>query len=263
MRKLVIIFISLMLLVGCSGSNRKYMDENRSAGVMDEAGCKAVVELFYDVDRMYHIGSGVYLNEIEGNDLVESADIIYTFYTDYQVTTLIMLHDGEYSVVNTDPEAMKALDKNLLTDFMIIRVHDSIYLVSSSEVLKLTSDDDELEKKDSDVMKKIQNMTMKPSKLGSWVNSLTGKGMNTDGKGNNYSNRRIVVRFTEGDVERKIADFESFCNGKLKSTVKGSGLYVFLIDQRNYLEMKELVEDAKKLDYVDDAFMDEAKRLNS
>ena len=109
-------------------------------------------------------------------------------------------------------------------------------------------------------MKKIQKLKLKKNNLGTHVISLTGPGMNTDGNGNYYSNRRIVVKFTEGDIERKVADFEAFCNGKLKSTVKSSGAYVFLVEQRSYLEMKQLVEQANALDYVSSAFMDEAKR---
>ena len=113
MKKLIIMLLCILSLTGCHGSEGNYLLENRVTDLPDENGCQQIVELFYDLDRMYHIGNGIHLNVLENDNMTESDEIVFPLLTDYHVTDLIMLKDGAYSVLDTDPEAMKKLDENL------------------------------------------------------------------------------------------------------------------------------------------------------
>ena len=73
--------------------------------------------------------------------------------------------------------------------------------------------------------------------------------------GREYAGDRIVIRFTEGDIENKIKDYEAFCEGKLRYELSG-GICVFDLGDITEKRLNWLLTASKDLDYVLDASLD-------
>ena len=106
------------------------------------------------------------------------------------------------------------------------------------------------------MIRKIQKQKPEPNGFGKNKEKLSIVLPKDEGSDDReYAKDRIVIRFTEGDIENKIEDYEAFCEGKLRYQFSNN-VCVFDLGDITEKRLNWLLSASKDLDYVLDASLD-------
>jgi len=256
MKKLITLMVFCILLAGCTAKKPVVTNEKLSIEAIPSEVFDFALSKFSD-DSFYYIGSGITVADLSDDGKVISNDLsLYPVYDNEEIHAIIL--NGSEMVYINDLN----VDEQQIRNGLVIVNNGNAYLINEGEeAIPVRIKSDKFNKK---VLEKFELRKNINNEFGNERKLLKGSNTVTDPEtGRKYSSSRLVVKFTEGDTDKKIADFEEFCQGKLKSTIKSIGLYVFEIEASNIKRLKYLVDQALQLDYVEDAHLDEQREAYS
>ena len=257
MKKLLIIIFCL-LITGCTAQKPVITNDNLNVEETPSEVFEFALSQLSE-DEFYYIGSGITVTEISDEGKVVSSDLaLYPVYAEEEMCAMVLRDSEQDLVFISDLNVYDRLIKNGL----VIVNNGNAYLISEGgETMPVRKKADSFDKK---ILEKIELQRNNSNAFGDERRLLKSGSTVTDPEtGRKYSSSRLVVKFTEGDTDKKIADFEEFCGGKLRSKIKSIGIYVFEIEASDYTRLNYLVNQIKRLEYVEDVHLDEQNDPNS
>lgn len=245
-----------ILLTGCTVKKPVVTNEKLSVEEIPSEVFSFALSKLPD-DSFYYIGSGITVTDVSNDGKVIRNDLaLYPIYENEKMRAMVL--KGSEMVYIDDLN----VDEEKIKNCLVIVNNENVFLINDGgEAIAVRVKSDKFNKK---VLEKFELRINKNNEFGNDRRLLKGSNTVTDpDTGRKYSSSRLVVKFTEGDTDKKIADFEEFCQGKLKSTIKSIGLYVFEIEASNIKRLKYLVDQALQLDYIEDAHLDEQREAYS
>lgn len=237
MKKILLVLLAVML---CACEKQTVKIENKIVEPDEIVTELAERYLAYDNGNTYYIGEGY--KAVNYDNMTDVDKFIYPIYKDDSIEYL-MLVDEEVKFIEVNENIRSKMQGN----FAIVEVGNAIYLVSESGNAFLSG-----KQEDSDLkqLKKINKETDLLNKLSGNKKQLVFD--NSD----SFSKNSIVVKFKDGDVQQYISDYSKFCNGELFSSNETTKTYVFRFEEKEFGELKELLEKTKELDYIDEASLE-------
>ncbi len=195
----------------------------------------------------YEIGNGIRAIQLED---VEGSEIFPV----YQGGKLLFLLIEPSGIIWDGSSLMEWFDSN--EPFTAVESDGDILLVSEDEVLILGSGDSPVySKQEEKMIRKIQKQKPEPNGFGKNREKLSIVWPKEESDGREYAKDRIVIKFTEGDLETKIRDYEEFCEGKVRYKFSNN-VCVFDLGDITEKRLNWLLSASKDLDYVLDASLD-------
>ena len=253
MKKILVLVLAVMLLAGCQ--QQKTVIVNKILNVTEVSSeVFNTAEKSIEEEGFFYLGTGIKAAEVsDEGDVSEGSYDVYPVYLDDEYYGLLVNNAGNVSVVKTD------IGNTLGT---IISNNGNVYNVNEEGADLILGDRNR--KLDDSILNKIELKNISKENFGRERKLLKGSNTVTDfSTGIQYSSKRIIVQFTDGDTEKKIADFEKFCQGKMTASIKSIGSYTFEIEPSSFKKLSLLVEKALELDYVSNAHLDEVKKADS
>lgn len=243
MKKILLILLAVML---CACEKQTVKIENKIIEPDEVVTELAEGYLTYDNGNTYYISEGY--KAVNYDDMTDTDKFVYPIYKD-DIIEYLMIVDEDVRFIETNENIKSKMQGN----FAIVEVGNAIYLVSDSgnAFLSGKQEDSDLKK-----LKKINNETELLNKLSGNKKQLVFD--NSD----SFSKNSIVVKFKEGDVQQYISDYAKFCNGELFSSNETTKTYVFKFEEKEFSELKELLEKTKELDYIDEASLEILHQLD-
>ncbi|MBQ3383947.1 MAG: hypothetical protein IJG59_01885 [Erysipelotrichaceae bacterium] len=256
MKKLIIFMIFCIFLTGCTAKKPVVTNKNLSIEEMPSEIFDFALSKLPD-DSFYYIGSGITVTDVSDDGKVTSNDLaLYPVYENEDIYAMVL--KGSEMVYIDDLN----VDEGQMRNGLVIANNENVFLINDGEeAIAVRVKSDKFNKK---ILEKIELSKNLKNEFGNERKLLKSSNTVTDPEtGRKYSSSRLVVKFTDGDSDKKIADFEEFCHGKLKSTIKSIGLYVFEIEASNIKRLKYLVDQALQFDYVEAVHLDEHKNMDN
>lgn len=209
-------------------------------------------------DRSYYVGSGITVTELSDEGKVLSSNLaLYPVYADDELYAMV-LKDSAQKLTYIDD--LNVDDKQIRNGLVIVNNGNTYLINESGEAMPLRKKSDSFKK---EILEKIELRKNESNDFGdNRIMIKEGSSVVDPSSGRKYSSTRLVVKFTEGDIEKKISNFEEFCSGKLKRTIKSAGIYVFEIESSDFTKLSSLINQAKQLDYVQDIQLDEQREAH-
>ena len=257
--KRLLCFIALCLLLGgCTRPDD--VIENRN---MDPDEIPSDVVLYASLilgerTGFYYMGTGVEINNLsDEGKVLDYVSYVYPVYEDDRLACLIIHTGGLEELISRDMvrTTLETNEKYLLirNNGRLVKIdEEGVYVMGGEPSVKI----------DERVTAKVRKKIKKTNDLGKDRMLIKSEKTVTDPQtGKKYSSSRIVVKFTDGESDSKVSQFEQFCNGKLRSQIKSAGIYVFEIEPASFKRLTLLADNAEKLDYVESAVLDERKDM--
>ena len=262
MKKYLFLAVMILLTVFCGCSNAvKMLDGNEEVQDFPDYIIE-YAETVLEGKPDQEIGTGIYLNRIsEDGSIQKSGTTLFPVYENEKLCALIVSGEDE-ELIEDENMADKLADVSEQCMFMLDTYGQMIICVDGKNTVILSDNAYELDEFEKESIVKLQKKSIKVTALGKkrikldTVSGNTVKGPD----GVVYSADRIVIRFTEGDLENKKEMFEEFCQGTYKSGIKSQNICVFKVQPASYSKLAELVSAAEELDYVDSCWLDKVKQ---
>ena len=245
--KRAVLLLLFIVLCACTGDAGAFRNEDAVLHY-DKAKEDSVILIEQQYEEGdYEIGDGIQTIQLEDGEGSE----IFPLYQGGKLLFLLIEPSG---VIWDDSSAKEWFDSNDM--FTAVESEGDILLISEDEVLVLGSGDSSAySKQEEKMIRKIQKQKPEPNGFGKNRENLSIVWPREESDGREYAKDRIVIKFTEGDLENKIRDYETFCEGKLRYQLSG-GICVFDLGEISEKRLNWLLSASRDLDYVADASLD-------
>lgn len=259
MKKLLLFIVLCLLLSGCNRPDDTIENRNVSPEEIPSDIVLYASVILAERTGFYYLGTGVAINNIsDEGKVLDYTSYIYPLYDDDRLAALIIHTEGLEELISRD-----MIRTTLSADERYLLVRNNGMLVKISEEGESVIAGEPNIDIDERVIIKVRKRIKKTNDLGKERLLIKSENTVTDPQsGKKYSSSRIVVKFTDGESDSKVTEFEEFCKGKLRSSIKSAGIYVFEIEPSSFKRLTMLVEEAMKLDYVSSAALDEQKDMD-
>lgn len=258
MMKKVLIIMLMILLCACSENRLDDLKNSKSEITTDQALVKVTTYLIsgYDLEKNYSVSDGIKTIDLD-HKLSDGDTSVFTVYCD-DAPIFLFLKDKDGERIVKPEEAMKRMDEDHY--YVIVETEENIYCVSSKEILLIDGDEDyELPKDTETLTEKVKEAIKEENPMSQSRTAIEKK--SSSGLPKQQANDRVIVRFKDGNREKQIADYEKFCHGKAQSGVNSSDIYLFIFDPLSDEDLKKLIEESEKLDYVAAVSVDKISEL--
>ncbi len=259
MKKSIIVLLIILVLTGCTSTPKQPEQvkvSNTIVPLTDSVKTYAASVVSELSGEEYYLTNGIVALSVnkDAQPSNGSQTTLYPVYCNEELACIIV-DATEMTFITIDSSVKSYLEKEVA----LVEVEGSIYAVNSSNSVLIYGE----EKSDNmSILKKINSvdyvLSLDQANADKTIieKEITGTDNTIFVDGLEYSNSRIIVQFVEGDINSQIADFEKFCNGKLKSALDSVAIYVFTFDALDADALLDLLDDALALDYVQNAELD-------
>ncbi len=246
--KRAVLLLLLIVLCACTGDAGAFRNEDAVLHC-DKAKEDSVILIEQQYEEGdYEIGDGIQTIQLEDGEGSE----IFPIYQDDRLLFVLIEPSGN---IWDDPSLLEWFDSN--ERFTAVESKDDILFVSEDEIFVLYSGDSHAySKQEEKMIRKIQKQKPEPNGFGKKKEKLSIEWpIDEEIDDREYAKDRIVIRFTEGDLETKIKEYEEFCEGKLRYQLDGC-VCVFDLGEITEKRLQWLLSASRDLDYVVDASLD-------
>ena len=257
MKKLIVIILAI-LLFGCTAEKQdlSYIIVNWDNEVM-YAVCDYISDK--DINDQYQLADGIVAADCSDmSNIRNGSSKVFPIYCNDDIEYLLLQSGDEITVEPISEKVKKMFEENCT----IVQIGDSVYAVADSNIVRLFGEgngEDDMRK-----LRKINAADLLASKLNNnkkeVFHSQNGTVMI---EGIEVSNRRISIKFKEGDVEQFVEQYQQFCNGTLHSSLITSGIYVFEFEQLSATKLNQLIEQSKQLPYVEEVIAEKVNHADN
>ena len=269
MRLMAILLISAVCLSGCGAQAPQSYRPNDPVNPQSDEILQMAEGLPLEPESNYYLGTGIRINEFDekGNMVPSERGELFPVYREEVLIGLLLHEDNEEFL--TDEGILMQFSERTDKAYCVFWIGSKICLADETGVTFLSGNDNiSLTEQQKKALEVLQNTDMEDNPMGSeCVQIRMGAPASTTlfdpVTGHNFSSSRIAVRFTEGDEENKILQYEEFCGGKLHGKVRSAGVYTFVFTPKsNIKQLNALLRKTLELDYIEDAWLEEAKGLH-
>lgn len=259
MKKLLCFIALCLLLSGCTRPDDIIENKNINPDEIPSDVVLYASLVLKEKTGFYYIGTGLEINNLsDEGKVLDYVSYVYPVYEDDSLVCLIIHHEGLEELLSKD-----MIRTTLDPDEQYLLIRNNGRLVKIEEEGETVLGGEPNMKIDERVTSKVRKRIKKTNDLGKEKVLIKSEKTVTDPRtGKNYSSSRIVVKFTDGESDSNVAEFEQFCQGKLRSRIKSAGIYVFEVEPASFKRLSLLADQAMKLDYVTSASLDEQKDMD-
>jgi hypothetical protein len=232
MRLMAILLISAVCLSGCGAQAPQSYCPNDSVDPHSDEILQMTEDLPLEPESNYYLGTGIRINEMDekGSMFPSENGKLYPVYRENELVGLLLC-EGNTEFL-TDRKTLEQFSERADKKYCLFRIGNEICLADETGVTILSGNDNSfLTEQQKKALETLQETDMEDNPMGSeCVQIRTAAPVSTTlydpSTGRNYSSSRIAVRFTEGDEENKIQQYEEFC---VESSTAGYVLRVYIL----------------------------------
>ncbi len=269
MRLMAILLISAVCLCGCGAQAPQSYCPNDPVNPQPDEILQMTEDLPLEPESNYYLGTGIRINEMDerGGMFPSENDKLYPVYREEELVGLLLCEENTEFL--KDEKMLVRFAERADKKYCVFRIGDEICLADESGFTIVSGCDTiSFSKEQEKALEVLRKTVMEDNPMGSeriliQPAAPASTTLYDPSTGRNYSSSRIAVRFTEGDEENKILQYEEFCGGKLHGKVRSAGVYTFsFAPKSNIKQLNALLRKTLELDYIEDAWLEEAKGMH-